>query len=67
VNLQLPPDLPPIGAALATENGTALRGEVHVSSQMVQSIIAAGLQAWQQMQGGGGHGPGGPNAQPGAL
>jgi hypothetical protein len=52
VNLQLPPDpLPPLGATVATE-GNAMRVDVHVPTQLVQSLIAAGMQAAAQMNGG---------------
>lgn len=53
VPVQLPPDLPPIGATISTEN-TALIGEAHVPTQLVQRLVAAGMQAFMQMQGGGG-------------
>jgi len=52
VKMKLPQDLPPIGVAAGTE-GPAIRGEVFIPSQTVQSLISAGLQAYQQMQGGG--------------
>jgi len=60
VNLQLPPDLPPIGMAVTTENSSA-RAEAHVPTQLVQSIVAAVMQTMMQMQGGQG-GPGAPGA-----
>lgn len=52
VKMKLPADLPPLGIAAGTE-GPAIRGEVYIPSQTVQSLISAGLQAYQQMQGGG--------------
>ena len=52
VKMKVPQDLPPIGIAAGTE-GPALRGEVFIPSQTVQSLISAGLQAYQQMQNGG--------------
>jgi hypothetical protein len=52
VKMKLPQDLPPIGVAAGTE-GPVVRGEVFIPSQTVQSLISAGLQAYQQMQGGG--------------
>lgn len=58
INIQLPPDLPPIGAALSTEPN-AMRFDVYVPSSLVQSLVAAGMQAAMQMQGGGGGGGGG--------
>lgn len=57
VNVQLPPDLPPIGATLATE-GSAIRVDAFVPTPLVQSLVAAGMQIFMQMQGGGQ--PGGP-------
>ena len=58
VQVQLPPDLPPIGASFATE-GSAMRFDVYVPSQLVQSLVAAGLQAANQFRGGGPGGGGG--------
>ncbi len=55
--IQLPPDLPPIGAAVSTE-GSALRFDVYVPTQLVQSLVAAGLQAYMGMRGGPGGGGG---------
>jgi hypothetical protein len=49
--VMLPPDLPPIGVSVATES-TAMRIDAHVPTVLVQSLIAAGLQAQMQMQGG---------------
>ncbi len=56
VNIQLPDSLPPIGFALATD-GSTLRNEVHVPSELVQSLVAAYFQ--MMMGGGGGGGNGG--------
>lgn len=60
VNVQLPPDLPPLVGSVATE-GTALRIDGHASSELIQQIVAAGMQAYFQAQQGGGQkrGPGG--------
>jgi hypothetical protein len=58
IPVQLPPDLPPIGMTIATENNTATRFDVHVPTTLIQSLIAAGMQAQMQMQGGGGAGGG---------
>jgi hypothetical protein len=55
VQMQLPPELPPLGAAFGTE-GNAFRFDVHLPRTTIQSIIAAGMQAAMQMQGGGGGG-----------
>jgi hypothetical protein len=57
VPIQLPPDLPPIGASMSTE-GTAFRMDAYVPTQLVQSLVAAGIQAQMQMQGGRGGGGG---------
>lgn len=57
IPIQLPPDLPPIGAAIAVE-GTAMRIDSYTPTPLVQSLIAAGMQAAMQMQGG--RQPGGP-------
>jgi len=51
VNFQLPPDLPPAGVALSTTENT-IRGDGFLPTQTVQSIIAAGMQTYMQMQGG---------------
>jgi hypothetical protein len=57
--VKLPPNLPPLGAAIATE-GTAVRVEGYIPAQTVQALIAAGMQMWlQNMQGGGAGQPGG--------
>jgi hypothetical protein len=59
VQMQLPPDLPPIGIALTAQGGT-LRVESYIPVDLVQSLIAAGLQAAGGAAGGGGMGdPGG--------
>jgi hypothetical protein len=57
VNLPLPPNLPPIGVTASTaENATRIDG--FIPSQLVQSMIAAGMQMFMAVQGGGQ--PGGP-------
>jgi hypothetical protein len=53
--IQLPPDLPPVGVAMSTE-GSALRIDAYVPTQLVQSLVAAGLQAAMNMRGGPGGG-----------
>lgn len=53
LNLQLPPGLPPIGVTAGTEQ-SAVRLDSFVPSQLVQSLVAAGMQAYMGMQGGGG-------------
>lgn len=49
--VMLPPDLPPIGVAMGTE-GTAIRVDAHIPTDLVRSFIAAAMQAQMQMQGG---------------
>jgi hypothetical protein len=57
--VKLPPNLPPLAAAIDTE-GTAIRLDGYVPAQTVQALIAAGMQMWlQNMQGGGAGQPGG--------
>ena len=57
LNVQLPPNLPPIGTTVAAE-GAAVRIDTHIPTQLVQSLVAAGMQAWMGMQQGEGQ-PGG--------
>jgi len=57
VQVQLPADLPPVGLTIGAE-GSAVRADSHVPAQLVQSLVAAGMQAFMQMQGG--KQPGGP-------
>jgi hypothetical protein len=57
INFQVPADLPPVGFTFGSD-GNALRGDWHVPTQTVQSLVAAGMQAYMQMQGG--QQPGGP-------
>jgi hypothetical protein len=52
VKMQLPQGLPPIGVSAASE-GTAVRVDSHIPTSLVQSVVAAGMQAYMQMQGGG--------------
>ena len=59
VKMQLPQNLPPIGFSAATE-GTAVRFDTHIPTNTIQSIVAAGMQAYMQMQGGGAGAPGAP-------
>jgi hypothetical protein len=57
--VKLPPNLPPLAAAIATD-GTAVRMDGYIPAQTVQALIAAGMQMWRQnMQGGGAGQPGG--------
>lgn len=62
VKISLPPNLPPIGVAAATE-GSAVRIDGFIPTKLVQSVVAAGMQTYMEMQGGGGEGGG--DAAPG--
>ena len=53
VPVQLPPDLPPIGSALSTD-AASIRLDTYVPTALIQSLVAAGMQAAMQMNGGGG-------------
>ncbi|HWP41009.1 MAG TPA: hypothetical protein VNL70_08785 [Tepidisphaeraceae bacterium] len=55
--VQLPPDLPPVGATVSSEQ-SAIRVDTHIPTDLVQSLVAAGMQAMMQMQGGGPRGGG---------
>jgi hypothetical protein len=57
VQIQLPPDLPPIGGTIATE-GNAVRLDSYTPTELVRAVVAAGMQVYGQMQGG--RQPGGP-------
>jgi hypothetical protein len=57
MNVQLPPDLPPVGMTTGTD-GSAIRIDSHIPTTLVQSLVAAGMQAAMQMQGGGPRGGG---------
>ncbi|MCC7351090.1 MAG: hypothetical protein IT446_11015 [Phycisphaerales bacterium] len=50
--LNLQPNLPPIGVTVATE-ASAVRLDSYVPSQLVQQLVAAGMQMFMGMQGGG--------------
>jgi hypothetical protein len=56
--VQLPPDLPPIGETISTD-ASVIRGDAFIPTPLVQSIVAAGIQAFMQMNGGGGGGANG--------
>lgn len=55
VPLQLPPDMPPVGATIGAEQ-SSLRVDVYIPQALVQNLVSAGMQAFMQMQGGGGGG-----------
>jgi hypothetical protein len=57
IQIQLPPDLPPIGATVSTE-GTAFRMDSFTPTDLIKALVAQGMQIFMQMQGG--HQPGGP-------
>jgi hypothetical protein len=59
VKMQLPQNLPPLGFSAASD-GPAMRFDMHLPTTTVQSIVAAGMQAYMQMQGGGAAQPGAP-------
>jgi hypothetical protein len=48
---KLPPDLPPLGFSAGTE-GSALRIDMHISADLISSLMAAGMQMRQMMGGG---------------
>ena len=50
--LNLPPNQPPVGVSVASE-GTAIRVDTFVPTQLVKSVTAAVIQLQMQMQGGG--------------
>jgi hypothetical protein len=59
VKVALPQNLPPVGFTMASE-GTAVRFDGFVPTNLVQSVVAAGMKAFMDFQGGGGAGgPGG--------
>ena len=59
VNVKIPPNLPPIGFSSGTAESTA-RVDMIVPTQLIQSLTAAGMQVYMQMnQGPGGAGQGG--------
>ena len=53
VQFKLPPNLPPIGISSGTEGSTA-RLDAFIPTQLVQSVTAAAMQTWMQMNGGAG-------------
>jgi len=59
VQFKLPPNLPPIGMSAGSETST-VRFDAFIPTDLINSITAAGMQAWMQMNGGpGGAGRGG--------
>jgi hypothetical protein len=53
VKMQLPQNLPPIAMSAGTQ-ASSIRFDVHVPTTLVQSLVAAGMQTYMEMQGGGG-------------
>jgi hypothetical protein len=49
--MKLPDDLPPIGITAATE-GSAVRFDGFIPTKLIQSLVAAGMESYMQMQGG---------------
>ncbi|MDB5325491.1 MAG: hypothetical protein JWM57_1060 [Phycisphaerales bacterium] len=54
IQVQLPPDLPPLGVTFGAEQNT-MRMDFHLPTTTVQSLIAAGMQTFMAMRGGGGN------------
>lgn len=57
VQFKLPPNLPPIGISGGTD-GSGVRFDMVIPTQLIQSITAAGMQAFMQQNGGPGQGGG---------
>jgi hypothetical protein len=57
INFQVPQNLAPLGGTLSSE-GSAIRLDGYAPTQTLQSVIAAAMQTYMQMQGG--QQPGGP-------
>lgn len=53
INVQLPPELPPIGVGIANGDGN-IEITSYVSSDLIQALVSASMQIAAQMQGGGG-------------
>jgi len=51
VQFKLPPNLPPIGVSGGTDN-SSVRFDMVIPTQLIQSITAAGMQAFMQQNGG---------------
>ena len=57
IQIQLPPDLPPIGVTVATE-GSAIRVDAYAPTDLIKALVAQGMQLYMQRMGAGA--PGGP-------
>jgi len=55
IQVQLPPDLPPVGLTFSTQQ-SAMRYESYTPTSLIQALVAAGMQGYMQVQGGGGGG-----------
>ena len=55
VQVQVPANLPPIGSAISSE-GASLKAETFVPTKLIQALVTTGMQAQQQMGGGGPNG-----------
>ena len=59
IQIQLPPDLPPIGITVGSE-GSAIRIDSYTPTDLIKALVAQGMQLYMQRMGGGGAGgPGG--------
>jgi hypothetical protein len=59
IQIQLPPDLPPIGVTAGTD-GTAVRIDSYTPTDLIKALVAQGMQLYMQRMGAGGAGgPGG--------
>ena len=59
IQIQLPPDLAPIGFTLSSES-TAIRVDSYTSTDLIKALVAQGMQLYMQRMGAGGAGgPGG--------
>ncbi|MGE5609004.1 MAG: hypothetical protein ACM359_07105 [Bacillota bacterium] len=59
VPLKFPADMHPVGVAVGTE-GSAIRADAHLSTELLGNLISAGIQATQMMQPGGAPKPNAP-------
>ena len=57
MGVKIPEDLPPVGVAVSAD-GSALRVDAYVPTQLVQNLYTAGMQVFLAM-----HGPGGAGGQ----
>jgi hypothetical protein len=62
----LPDNLPPMGTTLSTD-GTAIRADTYVPSQLIQALTAAGMQVYMKTQNPGNQPPPNGGAAPGGM